>query len=300
MVYREQRNPKQCVRGMGGVGGQGGRFATRPPVLRQKGSKSIKLNTMNTFFADWYYLSIRNIKQIWRPWLAVLPNFFMPLFFFAVNAGSFYTVADLPGFPADSYIEFIAPTALFTAVFFATSNIGIEFVLDITNGYFKKLTIMPISRLAIILARLSEAAALTVFQGGIVLAILLAIGIRVQTGVLGVLVIFAMLALFAMGWSCFGLIVALRTKNARIVQSMFMIVFPLLYTTTLQMPKELLPKGYATLVGYNPVTYVLEATRGLMIRDWSDPAILTGIYVAIATFVVFVTFTLIAYNNETK
>lgn len=255
---------------------------------------------MSYFLSDWYYLSIRNIKQIWRPFLALLPNFFIPLFFFAVNAASFRSVSLLPNFPADSYLSFIAPTALFTAVFFSTSNIGIELVLDIASGYFKKLTVMPISRLAIILSRLTEAAFLAVFQGGIVLILLLAIGIKVHTGLLGILAMFAMLILFAMGWSCVGLIAALRTQNPRLVQSMFMIVFPFLYVTTSQMPKELLPKTYATLVTYNPVTYVLEGVRSLINSGWNDPAIPQGFIVATIVFIVMLILTLLSYKNALK
>lgn len=253
-----------------------------------------------TFFNDWFYLSIRNIKQIWRPLLALLPNFFIPLFFFGVNAASFRSVSLLPGFPADSYLNFIAPTALFTAVFFSTSNIGIELVLDIASGYFNKLTIMPISRLAIILSRLSEAAVLAVFQGGVVLILLLLVGVKIQTGFLGVLAIFAMLIIFSMGWSCIGLIAALRTQNPRLVQSMFIIVFPFLYVTTSQMPIEFLPKTYAMFVRLNPVTYVLEGVRALTIKGWADPAIWQGFAVAVAVFVVMVIFTLLSFRKALK
>jgi ABC-2 type transport system permease protein len=255
---------------------------------------------MNTFFSDLLYLSVRNIKQIWRPLLALLPNFFIPIFFFAVNSASFRAVSMLPGFPADSYLKFTAPTALFMSVFFSTSNIGIELVLDIASGYFKKLTIMPISRLAIILARLSEAAVLAVIQGGVVLILLLLIGVRVNTGLLGVLAMFGLLILFAMGWSCVGLIAALRTQNPRLVQSMFIIVFPFLYITTSQMPKELLPKTFATFASYNPVTYVLEGVRALMIRGWGDPAIWQGYAVAGAVLVVMVLLTLLSFRKALK
>jgi membrane-bound acyltransferase YfiQ involved in biofilm formation len=61
--------------------------------------------------------------------------------------------------------------------------------------------------------------------------LLLAVGVRFNTGVPGILAIFAMLILFAMGWSCISMIAALRTQNARLVQSMFILVFPFLYYT---------------------------------------------------------------------
>lgn len=255
---------------------------------------------MNTFFSDWYYLSIRNIKQIWRPWMALLPSFFMPLFFFGFNAASFDSVSLIPGFPAGSYLAFIAPTAVFTAAYFPAGNVGIELVLDMSNGYFKKLMISPISRLAIIMGRLSESAFQVLLVGLPVLLVVMLLGVKVQTGFWGAVLMFIILMFFAMGWGCISLILALLTQNPRMVQSMFMIAFPLLYLTTSQMPLELLPSGFRTFVQYNPFTYVLESVRSLMIRGWGDPAILQGLGVAIATFVIMLGFTLLAFRRTVK
>ncbi|MFA6081906.1 MAG: ABC transporter permease [Patescibacteria group bacterium] len=255
---------------------------------------------MNYFLSDWYYLSIRNIKQIWRPLLALIPSLFIPVFFFAVNSAAFKSVSLIPGFPSDSYLKFIAPVALFTAIFFSAGNAGIELVVDISSGYFKKLTIMPINHLAIILSKLTEVAVQAIIQGLIVLILLLAIGVTPSTGFLGILAIFAMMIIFAMGWSCISMVIALRTGNPRLVQSMFVLVFPFLYLTTSQMPKDLLPASYAKLVTLNPVTYVIEGVRGLFIRGWGDPSIWQGFAVAGIFFVIMIFLTLGSFKKTLK
>ncbi len=255
---------------------------------------------MATFFSDWYYLSIRSIKQIWRPLLALIPSLFIPLFFFVVNSTSLSAFSKVPGFPKVSYRDFIAPVALFTAVFFSSGNAGIELAQDISNGYFKKLLIMPISRLTIILGRLTEVAVQAVMQGSIVLILLLATGVRINTGILGLLAIFAMLILFAMAWSCLSMITALRTQNVRLVQSMFVIVFPFLYLTTSQAPMNLLPPAFRLFATYNPVTYVIEGVRALVLNSWSAPAIWQGFLVASVLFVIMVSFTLSSFNRTLK
>lgn len=258
------------------------------------------MSTFATFFSDWYYLSIRNTKQIWRPLMAMVSSLFMPIFFFAVNATSFKAIAQLPGFPAGSYMNFIAPTAMFSAIFFSVGNAGIELAMDMTSGYFKKLVIMPINRLSIILGKLSEVAIMSLLQGAIVMVLLLLVGVRISTGFLGVLALFAMLIIFGMAWSCIGMIIALRTQNPRMVQSLFIVFFPLLYLTTSQMPKEFLPKYYTVVVGYNPVTYVIEGVRGLMMRGWGDPSIWQGFAVTIALFLVMIILTLISFRKTLK
>jgi len=255
---------------------------------------------MNNFFSDWYYLSIRSIKQIWRPVMALIPSLFIPIFFFAVNSASLSAFSKVPGFPNVSYRDFIAPVALFTAIFFSSGNAGIELVQDISNGYFKKLIIMPINRLAILFGRLTEVAVQAVMQGLIVLVLLLVIGVKFNTGFLGILAIFGMLILFAMAWSCLGIIFALRTQNARLVQSMFILVFPFLYLTTSQAPLPLLPPTFRLIATYNPVTYVIEGVRALVLSDWGDPAIAKGYAIATIALVVMVTVALRSFQKALK
>ena len=253
---------------------------------------------MNTFFSDWYYLSIRNIKLIWRPLMALLPPFFMPIFFFAVNSLSLSALAQVPGFPDVSYKDFIAPVAMFTAIFFSAGNAGIELVQDIQSGYFKKLIIMPINRLAIVLAKLTEVAVQALGQGLVMLILLLIWG--VHSGFLGVLAIFAILIIFAMAWSCIGMISALRTQNARLVQSMFILVFPLLYLTTSQAPKSLLPHTFGVITSYNPVTYIIEGIRTLVIHGWGGPDVGYAFLAAGGMFVVFVIITMLSFRKALK
>ncbi|MBC8063703.1 MAG: ABC transporter permease [Chlorobia bacterium] len=256
---------------------------------------------MSTFFSDWYYLSIRSTKQIWRPLMALIPSLFIPIFFFLVNAASLQSFSNVEGFPAGvSYRDFIAPTALFTAVFFSSGNAGIELVQDIANGYFKKLLIMPINRLSIVLGRLTEVAVQAVMQGSIVLVLLLAVGVRFKTGVFGIFAIFGLLILFAMAWSCVGMISALRTQNARLVQSLFVLVFPFLYLTTSQAPMNLLPPTFQVLARFNPITYVIEGVRALVLSDWSNPAIWQGYLIAGILFAVMVTLTLGSFRKALK
>ncbi len=256
---------------------------------------------MGTFFSDWYYLSIRNIRQIWRPIMALIPSMFIPIFFFVVNSQSLDRFSKVEGFPAHvSYKQFIAPVAIFTAIFFSAGNAGIELVQDISCGYFKKLLVMPIHHLAIVLGKLTEVAVQSVFQGGLVLILLMIFGVPINTGFFGVIAMFGMQILFAMAWSCIGMIAALRTQNARLVQSMFVLVFPFLYLTTSQAPKALLPPAFRTIVTYNPVTYIVEGVRALVLDGWGNPAIWQGFLVAGILFVVMVSLTLASFKSALK
>jgi len=256
---------------------------------------------VTTFFSDWYYLSIRSIKQIWRPLMALIPSLFIPIFFFLVNSSSLKGMSTAQGFPGGiSYKEFIAPTALFTAIFFSAGNVGIELVQDIANGYFKKLIIMPISRLTIVLGRLTESAFQAVLQGLIVLILLFCVGVNVKTGILGVFAIFGLLTIFAMAWSCVSMIFAIRTQNARLVQSLFILVFPFLYLTTSAAPMNMLDGWFAVVAKYNPVTYVIEGVRAMVLYDWGRPEIWQGFLVAVISLVAMVGLTLLSFRKALR
>jgi len=159
---------------------------------------------------------------------------------------------------------------------------------------------MPINRLTIILGRLSEAAVQAIFQGGIVLVLLLVVGVRIHTGVLGTIALFALLMLFAMAWSCVSMTFALRTQNARLVQSLFVLVFPFLYLTTSQMPMNLLPPMFRAIATYNPVTYIIDGVRALVLYDWSEPSIWKGFLVAIVMFLITVSMALASFKKALK
>ena len=96
------------------------------------------------------------------------------------------------------------------------------------------------------------------------------------------------------------MISALRTQNARLVQSLFVVVFPFLYLTTSQAPMALLPPTFRMLATYNPVTYIIEGVRALVLTNWSSPAIWQGFLVASTMFVVMVSFTLASFRKTLK
>ena len=96
------------------------------------------------------------------------------------------------------------------------------------------------------------------------------------------------------------MILALRTQNARLVQSLFVIVFPFLYVTTSQAPKDLLPPTFRLLATYNPVTYVIEGVRALVLSSWGDPRIWQGFAVSTAVFLVLTSITLVSFQKTLK
>ena len=175
------------------------------------------------------------------------------------------------GFAADSYLSWQVATAIMMTVSVTAVGSGLALVMDISNGYFDKLLLAPINQPAILLSRLLTEATRVTIQMTIILLLAIALGVRPEAGSLGVLMILVMGILWAIAYASISITIALRTKNAEATQASFMLMFPLVFLTTAMMPKELYPGWLEVVVSINPVTYVMDGVRSLVIYgfDWS-------------------------------
>ena len=83
-------------------------------------------------------------------------------------------------------------------------------------------------------------------------------------------------------------------------EALFVIVFPFLYLTTSNAPMNLLPPTFRVIATYNPVTYIIEGVRSLVLGSWSDAAVWQGFVVAGLMFVLLVSFTMASFQRTLK
>ena len=150
-------------------------------------------------------------------------------------------------------------------------------VTDIQTGYFDRLAITPINRLALLLglmvADFSLVFALTVpviIMGYIA-------GVSFETGALGILLFMFLGGLWGLIFTGFPYAIALKTGNAAAVNISFLLFFPFLFMTTLFMPKEAMTGWVAAATDFNPVTYLLAALRSLITEGWEPVTLAKGI-----------------------
>ena len=157
---------------------------------------------------------------------------------------------------------------------------------EIENGYFDKLRATPISRGSLALGRLSAEALKSTLMTIVILAIAFPFGIRIASGVIGVVLLILLTAGWAVGYSGFLQFVALKTRNAAATNSAGLIFFPLLFLTPNFVPRGLLARPMEIAATFNPVTYVMEALRSLILvdLDWQVIGVgflVTGAFVAL-------------------
>jgi ABC-2 type transport system permease protein len=150
----------------------------------------------------------------------------------------------------------------------ATASSGLALVTEIDGGYFDKLLAAPIRRASIIIGRLSADFVRGILGSIVVLAAGLAFGAHMESGILGAVVLVILAALFGVGYAGFGILVALRTRNVQATNTSFLLFFPLLFLTPNFVPFDRLSPVMETLARLNPVSYVIEGLRSLVIEGW--------------------------------
>jgi ABC-2 type transport system permease protein len=217
------------------------------------------------FVHDTMAIAGRALRAVPRDAEAIVPPVFIAVFFFIVNIATLSKLTQGQGADFD-YEAFQMPTAILLGVT-GVSRAG-SLVLDVQNGYLDRLLMTPVKRLAILIghmvADVTVALALTVP----ILILGFALGIRFEAGPLGVLAFMAIAALWSLAFSGFGYAIALKTGNPAAVNSSFLLFFPFLFLTTSYVPREALTGWLDRVASFNPVTYLLEGLRSLVMQGW--------------------------------
>jgi ABC-2 type transport system permease protein len=107
-------------------------------------------------------------------------------------------------------------------------------------------------------------------MSAILLVICVVLGTPIATGIPGALFILALAGLFGLAISGASFIPALVTKSEQATSTFSLLLFPLVFASTAFVPVALMPEWLQVLNTFNPITYVIEAMRALMITgyDW--------------------------------
>jgi ABC-2 type transport system permease protein len=231
------------------------------------------------FFKDVRSIAGRALRQIPREPSSVLPAIFVPAFFYAVNLGALENVAHRAvgvSYPVGfSYKAFLLPMAIAFAV--TGMSRAPTLVTDIQDGYFDRLCMTPVSRLALLLGLMVADVVMIVALCIPVLLIGFGVGVHFTSGALGVLVFIGLSALWGLVFTGFPYAVALKTGSPAAVNASFVIFFPLFFLSDAVVPKQALTGWLSRIATYNPITYMLGALRSLITSGWQARTLLEGL-----------------------
>ncbi len=214
-------------------------------------------------------LAQRSVREALRSPDALLPMLFIPLFFLVVNVGQAARI-----FPSESteflhgqsYGAFQLPASILLAASFGSA--ALYLVEEIEGGYFDKLRATPAARTSIIFGRLLAEALKTVVLTIVMVVIAwIFFDITVASGPVGFIILLVLAAGWAVAFSGLMQLIALKTRSAAATNAGSMVFFPLLFLTPNFVPRDLLTRPMEIAATFNPVTYLMEAMRSLILVD---------------------------------
>ncbi|MDQ6695352.1 MAG: ABC transporter permease [Chloroflexota bacterium] len=249
------------------------------------------------FLAQVAMLTRRSLVTEFRQPAGIVPGLFLGVFFLLVYQASLSGAAEL-FLRGQSYLGFILPLSVVSSGLSGAGAAGQALVRDINSGYFDKLLLTPVSRMALLLGPIIAAACIIVLQAGSVILVALLLGLQSATGVLGLLILLGYALLTGLALSGFIAGAALRTGSAGATTAASFLLFPLTFLTATFTPVDMLTGWIKTAARFNPITYTLEATRSALNTGWDGGALLRGLIVLVG--VSAVTFAFAFYSLRTR
>jgi ABC-2 type transport system permease protein len=233
-------------------------------------------------------LAGRAVRRILRnPAQMIFPILF-PLILLGVNASGLDAATKLPGFPTTSYLDFALAIPFMQGALFAALNGGQDLARDIQGGFLDRLAMTPMSGAALLAGQLGGALFMGVVSAVLYLVTGVLFGVVIASGVGGALVLLLLAIMISFAFACFGMFVALRAGTGEAVQGFFPLFFVLLFLSSAFFPRDLIEQDwFRTVATYNPVSYMVEGIRSLVITGWDGQALAQAFGIAAIAIVVF-------------
>src|SRR5437588_2755089 len=208
--------------------------------------------------------------------LLIFPMVF-PLILFAINGSALSTATKIPGFPTHNYRDFLIAMPFIQGAMFVSITAGVDLARDIESGFLNRLAMTPLRGEALLIGQLGGALVLGVVQAIVYLLVGLAMGVSFASGAAGAVVLLALSILISFAFASLGGLLALRFGTGEAVQGIFPLLFVTLFLSSSSLPRDLIKAPwFRDVATYNPVSYLIEGLRSLVIAGWNAQALELG------------------------
>ena len=195
----------------------------------------------------------------------------------AVNSAGLHVSTRLPGFPTTSFLAFALAVPFIQGALFSTMNAGTDLARDIQTGFVNRLSLTALRDWALLVGQLAGVVALGIVQVAFYIAVGLAAGVHFESGPAGILVLLVYGALVSLSFGALGAFLAYRTGSGESIQALFPVLFVFLFISSMNAPRNLIDVGWFRIAAtLNPVSYMIECVRSLIITGWDPEALALG------------------------
>ena len=216
------------------------------------------------------------LRTIRQPAAIVFPLIF-PMLLLLVNSGGLAASTKLPGFPTDSFLAFALAVPFIQGALFSTMNAGTDLAKDIQTGFLNRLSLTSMRGVALIAGQLAGVAVMGLVQAAFYISVGLIVGVHFASGALGILVLFGFAAVISISFGALGAFLAFRTGSGEAIQGLFPLLFVFLFLSSMNTPRNLIDVDWFRAVATaNPVSYLIECVRSLILTGWNGEALALG------------------------
>lgn len=187
------------------------------------------------------------------------------------------------------YTDFITPGVMIQTTTFVSIFYGLMMVWERDSGILKKLLVTPASRYATVIGRSMASGVRATFQALIIIPIALIIGVRFVPNAAYFLLAFVIIFFASGGFAAISILVAsfMKTRE-RFMGIGQAIIMPLFFASNALYPIQMMPPILQSFSAVNPLSYVVDATRGLLITGNLSTLWIDIVAVAVFDAVLFV------------
>lgn len=225
----------------------------------------------------------RTLKNVITTPSLLLPSLMFPLFFFIAFAGGLSQVQNVPGFDYPSgYTAFQFVFVLLQSAAFGGVFTGFGVARDFEGGFARRLMLASPNRTGIVLGYALAAVLRWGITATLLTVIALVAGMQVGGSLVDVIGLYTLALIINVCGFLWSAGIAMRLRTMQAGPLMQMPVFLLLFLAPVYVPLSLLEGALHTVARFNPITYVLEAGRGLLAGDPAHLALGFGLALALA------------------
>lgn len=230
-------------------------------------------------FEKIYILWLRQLKRYWRSKPRMIGSLGQPILFLLALGYGMGSVFQQAG--QGNYLDFLAPGIIGMSIIFTAIFSGIEIIWDRQFGFLKEVLVAPMSRLEIMIGHTLGGATVAFLQGVVVLFISMAVGFRPLDWA-NIFPALGIMFLTALLFAAFGVAIASRLNDMQGFQLiMNFLIMPLFFLSGALFPLQGAPKTLSIIAAADPLSYGVDALRGLLAGSYyyglaTDVAVLAG------------------------
>lgn len=228
------------------------------------------------------------MRRLWHDRTEIYSRAIQPILWMTIYGPVMGSARAIPtgGVP---YTDFITPGVMIQTTTFVSILYGLTMVWERDSGILKKLLVTPAPRYSVVVGRSMASGVRAIFQALIILPIAFAIGVRFMPNPAYFLLALTVIFFASGGFAATSILIAsfMKTRE-RFMGIGQAITMPLFFASNALYPLQMMPSILRELSTYNPLSYVVDAVRGLLITGELSNLLIDLIAIAIFNITMFI------------